>query len=655
MKSLYYNLASDGIKRHRRLYYPFIGTTVFFIVLINLCLSIRHDPDINNLYGMQVLNSLLGLGSVILTLIGFGTLYQNYNFIQKNKSDESGLFLILGMERKHLVRVFLNEILILFLKSIFIGTLISIVIYKLVLVIFLRLINSDINALEGGIFPLAKPLIITFVIFFALFVVLLIMQAIRSKFLSPIGFMKEAKAGEKPPRFPLLRGVLGIVFIGIGYYISLTNDNPIKALHLLFTAVTFVVYGTYAAFTVIISKALNLIKRNKNFYYKKSNFTAISGLIHRVKNSASTLATIAILSTMVIVVLTSGFSLYFGTVDRQNNMFPYDYILAINKGEESLDYYKEEVNKVLKNHNKKPSFVSYKSSVLPVDIVGKEIKNIPDNYSIKEMLSSDGAMFVLDEDSTYDFGDYDAITFSDDIDINSINSINLKVKRDLEENYPKTFAQNDLMMDNWQRIVIKNPKLFYKIISSLNPKGSLDFDESWYINFDLDNPYDPELIQSLHNEFKEIFGEEGYILKDGQFEKQELLNLYASIFFVGIILGLGFLVSTVLAIYYKQLSEGLYDKDRFKTMRQLGMTDKEAKKSISKQMSLVFFLPLIFAFTHSLFALPIITQFLKVVGLTSKMIFVKCLLVVFAAYIIFYLVTFKLTEKTYNHIVLDEN
>ena len=157
----------------------------------------------------------------------------------------------------------------------------------------------------------------------------------------------------------------------------------------------------------------------------------------------------------------------------------------------------------------------------------------------------------------------------------------------------------------------------------------------------------------MWDELKNNFDDDWFSFYDSQAEKHDLLAIYAGIFVVGIILGLGFLVSTVLAIYYKQLSEGMEDKSRFKTMRQLGMTDREAKKSISKQMGLVFFLPLAFAFMHSLFAIPIITKFLQMLSLNNVKLYILCLVSVFVAYIIFYLITFKVTEKTYNDIVLE--
>ena len=367
MKSLYKNLAEDGIRRHKRLYYPFIGTTVFFIVLINLCLSISADPVIETFFGATTIGTLMDLGSIILLIFALLTISQNYNFIQKNKADESALYLMLGMEKKHLIKIYLHELLILYLRSLIIGTLISLISYKLVFAGFLKLMNSDINVLESGIFPVIQPLVLTALIFLAIFALLLLKQIFKNRNFTPLNYMQESKAGQKAPKHPAIIGILGIICIGLGYYISLSTDNPMKAFRLFFVAVLLVILGTYLAFSVIISGILKLLQKNKRFYYKKSNFTAVSGLIYRVKNSANTLASIAVLSTMVIVVLTSGFSLYFGTIKMQDQLYPTDYKMSFPKKEESLDYYEKLVANALKEENKTAKINSFKSNYFLID------------------------------------------------------------------------------------------------------------------------------------------------------------------------------------------------------------------------------------------------------------------------------------------------
>lgn len=657
MNSLYHRLAIDGIRRHKKLYIPFLGTTVFFIVLINLCLSIKQDPLIKQFFGATTIESLMKLGSIILSIFALITILTNYNFIQKNKSEESGLYLMLGMEKRHLTKIYLHELLNLYLKSVIIGTIISAVIYKLVLAGLFRLMESDVNVLENGILPVFAPLLLTALIMLGIFIVLLVKQSIKSKNFTPLSFMQEGKAGQKAPRFPILLGIFGIICIGAGYYISLTTQNPMQAFRLFFFAVILVIIGTYAAFSVIVSGILKLLQKNKNFYYKKSNFTAVSGLIYRVKNSANTLASIAILSTMVIIVLTSGFSLYFSISEVQEQMFATDYKLSFPNTND-IDLFRDEVDKVLKENNKTGHIWTYESAVLPVDRDGTSIKK-----KITDDQSQDGSQIdvvycVLDHDSAYDFKDNDVIFLqsNDKRQIEKIEGMDLKIKTELAEKYPTPISIADLSINDKDQLIFKDAKIFEKVVRSFTP--------DWYgggyetvnnVNFDVDGNYDPYLRDKIWDELKDNMDNDWFSLQDSQVERNDLLAVYAGIFFVGIILGLGFLVSTVLAIYYKQLSEGMEDKARFKTMRQLGMTDREAKKSISKQMGLVFFLPLIFAFSHSLFAIPIITKFLQILSLNNLKLYLMCLIWVFVAYIVFYLVTFKLTEKTYNSIVLEDD
>ncbi|MFO3717159.1 FtsX-like permease family protein [Anaerococcus sp. ENR1011] len=655
MNSLYHRLAIDGIKRHKRLYIPFVGTTVFFIVLINICLSISADPLIKSFFGQTTIRTLMNLGSIILFIFALLTILTNYNFIQKNKAEESALYLTLGMEKRHLTKIYIHELINLYIKSVVIGTVVSAIIYKLVLASFMQMMDIEVNVLETGILPTIQPLLLTALIFFLIFALLLARQIFKSMNFTPLSFMHEAKAGQKAPKHPITLGVFGILCIGAGYYISLTTKNPMDAFKFFFLAVILVIVGTYAAFSVIVSGVLKLLQQNKKFYYKKSNFTAVSGLIYRVRNSAKTLASIAILSTMVIIVLTSGFSLYFATSEVQEQMFATDYKLSFPNTND-IDMFRDEVDKVLKENNKTGHIWTYESAVLPVDRDGTNIKKkITDDQSL-DGSQIDVVYVVLDHDSAYDFKDNDVIFLqsNDKRQIEKIEGMDLKIKKELAENYPTPISIADLSINDKDQLIFKDAKIFEKVVRSFTP--------DWYgggyetvnnVNFDVDGNYDPYLREKIWDELKDNMDNDWFSLQDSQVERNDLLAVYAGIFFVGIILGLGFLVSTVLAIYYKQLSEGMEDKERFKTMRQLGMTDREAKKSISRQMGLVFFLPLAFAFMHSLFAIPIITKFLQMLSLNNIRLYMMCLISVFAAYIIFYLLTFKLTEKTYNEIVLE--
>ena len=657
MKSLYHKLAIDGIRRHKRLYYPFVGTAVFFIVLINICISISGDPLMTNFFGSTTIITLMNLGSIILSIFALITLLTNYKFIQKNKAEESALYLTLGMEKKHLIKIYIYELVNLYLRSILIGTLISAVIYKLVFAGFIRLMNLKLNVLDSGVLPVLEPLLLIALIFLGIFILLLADQTLKMRNFTPMSFRYESKAGQKGPRNPMAVGIFGILCIGAGYYISLTTQNPMQALKTFFLAVILVIIGTYAAFTVIVSGILKVLQKKKSFYYKKENFTAVSGLIYRVKNSAKTLASIAILSTMVIIVLTSGFSLYFGISDVQDNLFPTDYSMSFPANDYDVSYFEKLIDDILKENNKNGKIYAYKSNFLPVSRDGSKINHLDSDPSFAWDEEVDGIHTFLDEKSTYDFGDYDAILFAKDdhTDITKIGDMDLKVKKEKRENYPITFAVADITMTNKDMLVFKDSEKFDRVKENLALDDNGGFEPNWHINFDVDGPYDPKLIEILRDKLMDEFSDHWFSINDDINSRKEFMAIYAGIFFVGIILGLGFIVSTVLAIYYKQLSEGIEDKNRFKTMRQLGMTDREAKKSISKQMGLVFFLPLAFAFIHSLFAIPIITKFLQLLSLNNVKLYLMCLLGVFISYIVFYLLTFKLTEKTYNNIVLDDD
>lgn len=414
MNSLYHRLALDGIRRHKRLYYPFVGTTVFFIVLINICISISGDPLMTKFFGSNTIITLMNLGSIILLIFALITLLTNYKFIQKNKAEESALYLTLGMEKKHLIKIYIYELVNLYLRSILIGTLISAVIYKLVFAGFIRLMNLQLNVLDSGILPVLEPLILTALIFLGIFIVLLADQTLKMRNFTPMSFTYESKAGQKAPKYPIAIGIFGILCIGAGYYISLTTENPLQVLKTFFLAVLLVIIGTYAAFTVIVSGFLKVLQNRKSFYYKKENFTAVSGLIYRVKNSAKTLASIAILSTMVIIVLTSGFSLYFGLNEMLEILFPSEYSMVFPARDNDVSHFEKLIDDTLKENNKDGKTYAYMSNFLPVSRDGSKIKHLDFDPSYEWDEEIDGIHTFLDEKSTYDFGDCDAILFAKD-------------------------------------------------------------------------------------------------------------------------------------------------------------------------------------------------------------------------------------------------
>lgn len=654
MKSLYRNLAKDGIKRYKKLYYPFIGTTIFFIVLINLCLSIIFDETLNSLHGMSNMSYIIFLGIFILILFSTASIYTNYKFIQKGKGSENGLYLILGMEKKHLNKIYRYELAHIYLISAILGSLVSLVLYKFASALLVKLLDSNINVLESGIFPSFIPIGITALIFLVIFIILYIIQVFRSRNYSPISYINESKSGEKPPKYPVLNGVLGALLIGVGYYLSLTVGSSISALQRFWIAVFLVIIGTNLAFSVIVSGVLKLLQKNKKYYLKKNNFTAISGLLYRVRKSASTLADISIFSTMVIIVLTSGFSLYLGSDDLINSVYPSDYKIIVNDIKDSEDKYVKSVKNTLDNKNIEYDMYYYLGSATIADMKDGNATSVPPDLPWKEILKYKPIAVYLDKNSQYDFKDSNALLISaDDTDsIKDIGGMGLKISR--IDKYPMKFARESTAFENYDEIILKDPEIFEKITKYLIPDNDLYDQKRLVINADIKGEYNKDLAYTIRENLKEDFPETSMVVSDSEYDRNEFLILYAGIFFVGIILGLGFIVSTVLAIYYKQLSEGLEDISRFKTMRQLGMTDSEAKKSISKQMGLVFSLPLIFAFSHSLFAMPIVIKFLGIIGLSNVRLFITCLLVVFSAYILFYLVTYKLTAKTYNNIVLQE-
>lgn len=658
-KSLYRSLAKSTIKRHKNLYLPFMINGIFLLIISAICLTIGSEKILSR----KFITNISSLAYVVMLIFSTIIILSTYNFIQKKKYEENGLYMVLGMERKHIVKIMFWEILHLAIRVVLIGSILAFILYKISLASYMRMINLETDIFKEGIFQNPFPTIMTGAIFLAIYLLLFLVNVIKIRKLSAIELMREAKAGDKKNSYKGITAILGLIFLGGGYYISLTTTNPMKAITNLFIAVILVIIGTYMAFSVIISTLLNILKRNKKFYYKKENFAAISGLMYRVKNSSRTLAGITILSTSVMVILTSGLSLYLGTNEKIESLSPSDYSIYNSFMEDDNKMVLEDyVGDYLKKNDLKASTDSYsifsslacndqgKLVAFPKETNGVDFSNYDNFANFNLLLIEDHDEFFKDQSiieviSNGNTEDAKIGKFDKKIEKIDYEDLDFKFAKPMDVIETHYYITND--KDEFSKLK--------KLMTSENEMSFSSYQEVLQINKENKNKKWDNFDKDIENYLASEKRLEYLSLTSKENEREDAIQVNSSIFFMGILLGIAFLVSTALFIYFKQLSEGFDDIDRFRIMRQVGMTDTEAKSTVRKQIGVVFMLPVIFTIMHTAFATPILGQFLKVVGLANKKIMLISLGVAAIFFVAFYTITFLMTEKVYMNLILDKN
>lgn len=659
MKSLYSRLALSGIKRNKKVFMPFIGTIIFLIVLSSICLSLVLDKSLAGAKGMESMKIILFYGVIVLSIFSLIMLSSVYSFIQKRKLKEQGLYLILGLEKRHLRIILFWEIIYIIIFSIFTASIFSLALYKLSLGIFLMLTNNSINIFEGGFFNNILAVTIVDLIFIAILIFVFVIQIIKMRNYSPIALVNESKAGDRKNKFTKLLALLGIIFIAGGYAISLTTKNPVQAFFKFFIAATLVIIGTYFAFSTIVTLFLELLKNNRALYYKKENFLSVSGLLYRVNNNSRSLANIAILSTAFTIVLTSGISLYAGIGDATNRLFPAPYALktdAESLSIKNLEKYRNNIRSLLADNEIKGEVTTTYEWSIPLirdknklrvmkngELNGANLKN--------DIISLD---IIYSPDTKLDFKGKDLIYFKEDNNEEFIKNLGFNARQVSNETIDIPLESVQTIFEK-NKILAKDYETANKICEKINYQGDTSKvrpDITTLIRGNLPKNF-TKLLDEHKNDIK-VNPNQKLTIIDRQQTKEEFLSDYGVIFFVGIILSFAFLITMGLAIYYKFLTEAYEDVERFKILRKLGLDEVDAKKIIRKQMAWLLFLPIVFCLIHTSFALPVLQKFLMLIGLMNTKLFIKSMIFVFLIYIIFYLVIYKFTEKIYIKIVLEK-
>ena len=666
-KGFYPKLAADGIRKNKRLYLPFILTCIGMVAMEYIITFLGLSKAILQLPGGETIRVMMRLGSLVIAIFAVIFLFYTNSFLLRRRKKEFGLFNILGMGKKNIAVILLWECLIILGISLVCGLFFGIALSKLAEIGLFFIMNGSADYSFSIDY---SGVLMTVGIFALIFVVLYFNALIRVKHSSAVDLIKSENSGEKAPKANWL---LGVILLGAAYYLAVSIDNPIEALVWFFVAVVMVIVATYL---LMISGSVlfcRLLQKNKDYYYRSNHFVSVSSMVYRMKRNGAGLASICVLATMVLVMISSSSCLYFGAEDSLTGRYPREICVtaAVEEPEQldesNISIIRDYLNKNSVEFGAKPSNINQAPyayvSALPVgtDMVCDHNSNKIGIYSYNDI--RDIWFFDVDfyNENTGDNlqlapGEVMLLTYrcSYDENVISFNDGKNFFVRESKEGRLHVIGEQEANMVPSITVIL--PKLS-DIESSFPETEKKLISYKWIYEFDtgIDNESQIKLTKELIDRFADnIDGNAKYksvSIESRAEDADDFYGSYGGLFYIGILLSLVFTFAAVLIIYYKQISEGYEDQSRFEIMQKVGMTKHEIRRSINSQLLTVFFLPLAFAGMHLAFAFPIIRRLLTLFALHNVMLFVLTTLISFAAFALLYTLIYRITSNAYYNIV----
>lgn len=657
-------LALSNLIKNRKLYYPYALATILAIAITYIFTSLTLNPHLDDLTGSDPIKMVLGMGLVIVALSsGIIVLYAN-SFVMKNRSKELGLYSMLGLEKRHLFSMILKETVIMSFVTLLLGIGVGALFDKLIYAFLQRLIGES-TGLVSTFQVMTIPIVL--VIFACIFSLLVLINGFRLLRLNPLQLTKDGLKGEKKGRFLVIQTFLGLGSMGYGYYLALSVQNPVIAIMSFFLAVLLVILGTYLLFNAGTTVVLQLLKKKKNYYYKPNNMISISNLVFRMKKNAVGLATIAILSSMVLVTLVGAASIYAGKKDYIASVAPHDYsVTGTNVDLTSTEKIMDDFLAQSGNQVNEKAEVTY----LYFGIKEQE-KNKLTIFPENERKVLPKSIFLVFSQATYkQLTGKDLNLASNQVGLFTKNKI-LKDQKSLSFNGQTYQIQDDIN----DFIKGKVPNIFTIIVSEYNYLVVPDMDDfkesvkgtattqATYVGVNIKDPtHDAkknlDLLDQIAGEATKQLDSQttgvpvSYFSANSRYDAEGMVNGFVGgTFFIGIFLSIIFMLGTVLVIYYKQISEGYEDRERFVILQKIGLDDLQVKQTIRKQVLTVFFLPLIFAFIHLAFAYHMISLIVRIIGVLNPDLMLVVTIIVCGVFFLAYVLVFALTSRSYRRIV----
>lgn len=653
-------LAVSNLIKNRKLYYPFALAVLLAVTITYLFYSLSLNPNIGKIRGGETISMTLALGMVVVTIAsGIIVLYAN-SFVMKNRSKELGVYGMLGLEKRHLISMVFKELLIFGSLTLTAGLGLGALFDKLIFALLLKLMKMKVE-LVSTFQPIVFILVL--IVFGAIFLGLIFINAFRIARMNALQLSREKASGEKKGRFLGVQTILGLISLGAGYYLAVTVENPLSAVLIFFVAVLLVIFGTYLLFNAGITVFLQILKKNKRYYYQPNNMISVSNLIFRMKKNAVGLATIAILSTMVLVTMSAATSIFKGSETFKKVMNPHDFGITGQNVE------KEDINKLLDQYASDKGLTVTKKEVLTYSNFG-----VANQEGTKLTIFEKGQNRVQPKTifMVFDQKDYENMTgqklalsgkevglFTKNKELQgqkelTLNDQTYTIKEEIKKDFILEHVPNqyNILTSDYNYLVVPDLKAFldqYPNSSIFNQYyGGMNVTASEEEQLKIADDYS----KFVNNFNRELNKEGSYVFGSNLADSSAQISaLYGGVFFIGIFLSIIFMVGTVLVIYYKQISEGYEDRERFIILQKVGLDQKQIKQTINKQVLTVFFLPLLFAFLHLAFAYHMLSLILKVIGVLGATMMLTVTLSICAIFLIVYVLIFMITSRSYRKIV----
>lgn len=656
----YLKLASTNLKKNHRGYLPFLISMLFLVAINTMTQVIVNNEGMRALPGGDSASSMFGLGHIVIMIFTVIFSFYTNSFLLKQRKKELGLYNILGLGKRELYQLMIWESFLSFFIVLITGLITGVVLSKLAFLVLRRLISVG-NEFVFQLLP--ESLGFVSLLFLGIFFLLLLINCWQIKKTNPISLLHGSKKGEQEPKARWIIAILGLVFLGSGYGIAVTIDSPISALTLFFVAIILVILGTYCLFMAGSIALLKLLKRNERFYYKTNHFISISSMMHRMKQNAAGLASICILSTMVLVTAATTGSLFFGQKDVENTRYPRDVMISTVQQPEKVKAAIEAVSAEKQAPITKQVYLTSTKSIMFQPKNGNyQLTPLEDFYNSKSATIALISFMTAQEyakhtDEIVNLKD-DEIYFypvSGDIDGNQLKLENqkFKIKKRINK-FPGINQQIELT--DYFVVVLANQSVLEQCLSDWFPKKAVAAENypeyNFMFNTDLKGEKNQlDFAQTLRNQLNQQLGDSQVRIVDKYTFVSENKIFTGGFFFLGIIFGATFILATALIIYYKQISEGIDDRERFEILQKVGMSHREVKKVIRSQVMMVFSFPLVVAVIHLGFAFPLIKKLLVLFGLVNWKLFLLVCVIVTVIFAILYFVVYRLTARSYYQLV----
>ncbi len=658
-KFFYARLAATNISKNRKTYIPYMLTCIITVAMFYIIKSLSVNEGILSLRGGVTIASMLYLGCWIVAIFAVIFLFYTNSFLVKRRKKEFGLFNILGMEKKHLSRVIGLETLYIALVGLVLGIGVGILLDKAMYLLILKILGEGITL---GFYISWESMGHTVLLFSAIFLLIFLNSLRQVHLAKPIELLRGGSVGEKEPKANWFIAIAGAVCLGIGYYIAVVTQDPITALVYFFGAAILVIIGTYLLFTAGSISLLKLLRKNKRYYYKTNHFISISGMLYRMKQNAVGLANICILSTAVLVMISSTTSLMIGSEDMIRTRYPYDIAIYSYEGDEAQNLeMMEKTHRVLEENHAQMERVIYYNYLSFVSVQDGN-SFITEPSRVNTSLNSIVNLFFIPLNDFNRISGVDRtlqdgqVLFYSNRQVYNGNTLEVfgktyTIKERLDQFVGNGTTAADI--SNTYFVVVKDMgELEWLYQEQAKIYGERAVRMCLLYGFDLYGTDEEEY--AVYQELADsLTGEPGFngVIESRAEAKDGFFVMYGGLFFLGIFLGLLFIMATILIIYYKQISEGYDDKERYAIMQKVGLSHAEVKRSIHSQILTVFFLPLLAAGVHVVFAFPLISKILALLSMSNNMLYILCTAGCYLVFALGYGVIYALTAKVYYRIV----